>query len=77
MSLAMGNTHQPPSKVEEYLQSLIKSERPGAQVVYQTVLPEKPALWSHKKAQWSRRQSNPLKRWAFTNSINTRAKPSS
>ena len=49
----MGNTHQPPSKVAEYIQSLIKSERPGAQVVFKSVLPEKPVLWSRKKTQWS------------------------
>ena len=41
------------SKISEYLQSLIKSERLGAQVVFQTVLPQTPALWSESITQYS------------------------
>ena len=40
------------SKVSEYLQSLISSPRLGAQVVYQTTLPENPAIWSETSAKW-------------------------
>lgn len=35
-----------PSKITEYLQSLIRSERLGRQVVFQTALPQSRALWS-------------------------------
>jgi DEAD/DEAH box helicase domain-containing protein len=49
----MGKPNHPHSKVNEYLQSLIKSERLGSQVVFHTVLPEQPALWSHVKSNWS------------------------
>jgi DEAD/DEAH box helicase domain-containing protein len=41
------------SDVTEYLQSLIKSERLGAQVVFQAVMPQTPALWSESIAQYS------------------------
>ena len=34
------------SGVREYLHSLIRSERLGRQVVFQTVLPQSRALWS-------------------------------
>jgi len=49
----MGNIHHPTSKVSEYIQSLIKSERLGAQVVFQTVLPENPAFWSETNTDFS------------------------
>jgi DEAD/DEAH box helicase domain-containing protein len=42
-----------PSKVSEYIQSLIQSKPFGAQVVFQTVLAENPALWSHAHQNWS------------------------
>ncbi len=48
----MGNSHHSISKVSEYLQSLISSPRLGTQVVYQTVLPENPAIWSETDAKW-------------------------
>ena len=48
----MGNSHLSISKVSEYLQSLISSPRLGAQVVYQTALPENPAIWSETSAKW-------------------------
>ena len=41
------------SKVKEYLQSLINSKRLGAQVVFQTVLPQTPAVWSESLAPYS------------------------
>ena len=41
----MSDIQPPPSKIKEYLQSLTRSERLGAQVVFQTVLPKSPALW--------------------------------
>ena len=34
------------------MQSLISSPRLGAQVVYQTTLPENPAIWSETSAKW-------------------------
>jgi len=40
------------SKVSEYLQSLTNSPRLGGQVVYQTTLPENPAIWSETSAKW-------------------------
>ncbi|CAB1061211.1 ATP-dependent RNA helicase, DEAD/DEAH box family [Olavius sp. associated proteobacterium Delta 1] len=49
----MSITNHPPPKVKEYVQSLVKSERLGSQVVFHTVLPEKPALWSNVKSNWS------------------------
>ncbi|UCD83060.1 MAG: DEAD/DEAH box helicase, partial [Desulfobacterales bacterium] len=49
----MGSIDHLPSKIAEYLQSLFKSERLGAQVTFQTVLPENPARWSSTRAQWS------------------------
>jgi hypothetical protein len=48
----MGNGHHSISKVSEYLQSLISSPRLGTQVVYQTVLPENPAIWAETGAKW-------------------------
>ena len=41
------------SKLNEYLQSLVRSKRLGAQVVFQTVLPQTPALWSESPAPYS------------------------
>jgi DEAD/DEAH box helicase domain-containing protein len=49
----MSTAIQPPSKIKEYLQSLIKSERLGSQVVFHRVLPEKTARWSNVKSNWS------------------------
>jgi DEAD/DEAH box helicase domain-containing protein len=49
----MSTANQPPSKIKEYLQSLIKSERLGSQVVFHTVLPEEAARWSKMKSDWS------------------------
>ncbi|MBW2407895.1 MAG: hypothetical protein JRF17_11035 [Deltaproteobacteria bacterium] len=42
----MSDSHHSISKVSEYLESLINSPRLGTQVVYQTTLPENPAIWS-------------------------------
>jgi DEAD/DEAH box helicase domain-containing protein len=42
-----------PSKVSEYLQSLIDSKRLGSQVVFQTVLPVKRARLSESTPKWS------------------------
>ena len=56
----MGSNHQLTTKVSEYIQSLIKSERLGAQVVFHTVLPENHALWSQGKPNWSREIRNAL-----------------
>lgn len=52
ISYSMSNNRHPPSKVNEYLQSLIKSERLGSQVVFHDVLPEKRARWSNLKSSW-------------------------
>ena len=41
------------SSITEYLQSLVKSPRLGAQVVFQTILPQTPALWSDSISQYS------------------------
>ncbi len=41
-----------PSKVTEYIESLIRSERLGRQVVFQTVLPASPAVWSQSIARF-------------------------
>ena len=41
------------SDVSEYIQSLVKSPRLGAQVVFQTVLPQTPAGWSESISQFS------------------------
>jgi DEAD/DEAH box helicase domain-containing protein len=41
------------SNITEYLQSLVKSPRLGAQVVFQTVLPQTPALWSGSISKYS------------------------
>jgi len=49
----MSTYHHPESTVTEYLQSLINSERLGAQVVFQTVLPPTPARWSDTIATYS------------------------
>ncbi len=48
----MSYNHPSISKVNEYLQSLINSPRLGAQVVYQTTLPENPVIWSQTDAKW-------------------------
>jgi len=48
----MSDSHHSISKVSEYLQSLSSSPRLGAQVVYQTALPENPAVWSETSAKW-------------------------
>jgi DEAD/DEAH box helicase domain-containing protein len=42
------------SNVAEYLQSLVKSRRLDAQVVFQTVLPKSPARWSESISQYPR-----------------------
>jgi len=42
-----------PSKVIEYLQALVNSERLGHQVVFRTVLPPTPARWSDTGATYS------------------------
>lgn len=49
----MSAYRHPTSNITEYLQSLIKSERLGPQVVFQTVLPKTPALWSESITQYS------------------------
>ena len=49
----MSTDHHRTTKVGEYIQSLMNSERLGSQVAFHTVLPEKPALWSHGKTNWS------------------------
>ena len=49
----MSTANQSPSKIKEYLQSLIKSERLGSQVVFHRVLPEETARWSNVKSNWS------------------------
>lgn len=41
------------SNVNEYVHSLIKSERLGSQVVFHRVLPEFPAGWSQAEPNWS------------------------
>ena len=48
----MSKIHQPPSKIGEYLQSLNNSRGLGAQVVFQTTLPENPATWKEIGAEW-------------------------
>ncbi|MBT8367651.1 MAG: DEAD/DEAH box helicase, partial [Deltaproteobacteria bacterium] len=54
----MGNSNHPPSKVAEYIQSLIKSERLGTQVVFHTVLPESHTRWSQDTPKWSQEIRN-------------------
>ena len=49
----MSDFPQPTSKIKEYLQSLIRSKRLGAQVVFQTVLPQTPARWSESISECS------------------------
>jgi len=49
----MSRNHHRKPNVSEYLQSLIKSERLGSQVVFHTVLPEEAARWSNMKSDWS------------------------
>jgi DEAD/DEAH box helicase domain-containing protein len=49
----MDHIHPPTSKVSEYVQSLVKSERLGSQVAFQTVLPENPARWSPTRVKRS------------------------
>ena len=39
--------------ITEYIQSLVKSPRLGAQVVFQTVLPQTPVRWSESISQYS------------------------
>jgi DEAD/DEAH box helicase domain-containing protein len=41
------------TNITEYLQSLVKSPRLGAQVAFQTVLPQTPALWSESISKYS------------------------
>jgi len=48
----MSDSHHSIPQVSEYLQSLINSKRLGDQVVFQTVLPENPAIWSETSAKW-------------------------
>jgi len=50
----------PSSKVGEYLHSLINSERLGSQVVFQTILSEKPPQWSETGIRWSAEIKNAL-----------------
>jgi len=57
----MSTTDQPSSKIKEYIQSLIKSERLGSQVVFHTVLPEEAGSWSNMKSDWSPRIHQALK----------------
>jgi DEAD/DEAH box helicase domain-containing protein len=57
----MSRTHQSPSKIKEYIQSLIKSESLGSQVVFHTVLPEEAGSWSNMKSDWSPRIHQALK----------------
>lgn len=42
-----------PSKIKEYLQSLVTSESLGSQVTFHTVVAEKPPVWSKSNFQWS------------------------
>ena len=42
----MSDSHHSTSKMSEYLQALTNSRRLGSQVVFQTTLPENPAIWS-------------------------------
>ncbi len=57
----MSNNHQPAPTVTEYIHALIESERLGSQVVFHRVLPEKPALWSKVKSNWSPELRHALK----------------
>ena len=49
----MSRDHHRTPNASEYIQSLIKSERLGSQVVFHTVLPEEAARWSNIKSDWS------------------------
>jgi len=49
----MSAHRHPKSNIAEYLQALVKSKRLGAQVVFQTVLPQTPALWSESISECS------------------------
>jgi len=49
----MSITHHHTSRVNEYIHSLIQSKPLGSQVVFHRVLPDKPALWSKEKSNWS------------------------
>jgi DEAD/DEAH box helicase domain-containing protein len=49
----MSDYPHPTSKISEYLQSLINSERLGSQVVFQTILPPTPARWSDTNSTYS------------------------
>ncbi len=42
----------PPSKVDEYIQSLKASPRLASQIVFQTLLPASPPVWSAPKEPW-------------------------
>ena len=42
----MSDFHPQPSKIKEYLQALKRSEHLGRQVVFETVLPQSPAIGS-------------------------------
>ena len=46
----MGSKYQSTPKVTEYVRSLIKSERLGAQVAFHTVMPARQARWSRSNA---------------------------
>ena len=49
----MSNFQSSKFSISEYLQSLMNSERLGARVVFQTVLPKTPALWSEAITRYS------------------------
>jgi len=56
----MATIQHPGATIKEYLHSLQKSERLGAQVVFQTVLPKIPARWSQTRVNWSQAVQNAL-----------------
>ena len=49
----MNNTSKPPLGVQEYISALLKSDRLGDQVAYNSVLPAAAARWSSLKPSWS------------------------